>query len=77
MSLTSSGGRRVKRPLCCVPSCSSTDIKAEKHEFTWEVIYDSMGIAGVESPVTYKALSTNIYRMLNAKLDACISCGVL
>lgn len=24
--------------VCCVPSCSSVDIKAEKHDFTWEVI---------------------------------------
>ena len=37
--------------LCCVPRCSSVDIKAEKHEFTWEVICDSIGIADVESPV--------------------------
>ena len=29
---------------CCVPSCSSVDIKAEKHEFTWEVICDSVEI---------------------------------
>ena len=35
---------------CCVPSCSSVDIKAEKHEFSWEVIRDSVGIASVESP---------------------------
>ena len=26
------------------------DIKAKRHEFTWEVICDSIGIASVESP---------------------------
>ena len=29
---------------CCVPSCSSADIKAERHDFSWEVIGDSIGI---------------------------------
>ena len=27
---------------CCVPSCSSADIKAERHDFSWEVI-DAFG----------------------------------
>ena len=34
----------------CVPSCSSVDIKAEKHEFTWDMICESIGIASIESP---------------------------
>ena len=29
---------------CCVPSCSSADIKAERHDFSWEVIGESIGI---------------------------------
>ena len=27
-----------------MPSCSSADIKAERHDFSWEVIGDSIGI---------------------------------
>ena len=34
--------------VCCVPSCSSVNIKAEKHNFTWEVICDSIGIANLQ-----------------------------
>ena len=36
---------------CCVPSCSSADIKAERHDFSWEVICDSIGIASVTFPL--------------------------
>ena len=50
-------GKKVS--LCCVPSCSLVDIKAEKHEFTWEVICDSMGIARGRF-IMYKALSTDL-----------------
>ena len=35
---------------CCVPTCKSADIKAEKHEFTWEVICSTIGIATIKSP---------------------------
>ena len=34
-----------KVSVCCVPSCSSVNIKAEQHHFAWEVICDSIGIA--------------------------------
>ena len=66
--------------VCCVPSCSSVNIKAEKHNFTWEVICDSIGIACIESPGDVSLCTKHyqqIYRMLNAKSDACKSCGVL
>ena len=39
------------------------NIKAEKHNFTWEVICDSIGITRIESPrdvSLYKALSAGI-----------------
>ena len=37
-------------PRCCVPSCNSVDIKAEKHEFTWETICGSLGLGSVDHP---------------------------
>ena len=66
--------------VCCVPSCSSVNIKAEKHNFTWEVICDSLGIACIESPRDISLCTMHyqqVYRMLNAKSDACKSCGGL
>ena len=36
--------KNKKVSQCCVRSCKSADIKAEKHEFTWEVICDTIGI---------------------------------
>ena len=63
-----------------MPCCSSVHIKAEKHEFTWEVICDTIGIADIESPVDISLCSQHyqqIYWMLNAKARACESCGVL
>ena len=33
-------GKKVS--VCCVPSSSLVNIKAEKHDFTWEVICDSV-----------------------------------
>ena len=42
--------RNKKESQCCVPSCKSVDIKAEKHEFTREVICDSIGIASINLP---------------------------
>ena len=69
-----------KASMCCVPSCNSTDIKAEKHEFTWEVMCDSIGISSVESPGDISLRTKHyqqIYGMLNAKARACKSCGVL
>ena len=69
-----------KASMCCVPTCNSTDIKAEKHEFTWEVICDSIGISSVESPGDISLCTKHyqqIYRMLHAKTRACKYCGVL
>ena len=63
---------RDKGSLCCVPR-SSVDIKAEKCEFTWEVICDTVGNADVESPVDISLCTQHfqqIYRMLNAKARA-------
>ena len=65
---------------CCVPPCKSVDIKAERHEFTWEVICDSIGIASVESPGDISLCTKHyqqVYRMLNEKSNACTTCGVL
>ena len=56
------------------------DIKAERHEFTWEMICDSLGIASVESPGDISLCTKHyqqVYMMLNVKSDACITCGVL
>ena len=39
-----------KLSMCCVPCCGSVDIKAEKHNFTWEEICASIGITAVECP---------------------------
>ena len=36
------------RRVCCVPSA---DIKAEKHNFSWEVICKSISIASTSTPV--------------------------
>ena len=61
----------------CVPSCSSVSIKAEKHNFTWEVICDSIGIACIEFLGDVSLCTKHyqqIYRMLNAKPDAYKSC---
>ena len=68
-----------KVSVCCVPSCSSVNIKAEKHHFTWEVICDSTGIASLESPGNISSCTKHyqqICSMLNAKSDACKFCGV-
>ena len=48
--------------MCCVPSFSSANIKAEKHHLLiyLEVIADSIGIASLDSPGVYEALSTGI-----------------
>ena len=59
-----------------MPFCSSVNIKAEKHNFTgrWYV-----GIACIESPGDVSLCTKHyqqVYRMLNAKSDACESCGV-
>ena len=65
---------------CCVPTCKSADIKAEKHEFTWEVICSTIGIATIKSPDNLSLCTRHyqqVYRMLNAKSDACKTCGVL
>ena len=69
-------------PQCCVPSCSSVDIKAEKHEFTWEMICNSLGIGSAEHPGDISLCTKHyqqVYKVLNAtsKSDACKSCGVL
>ena len=64
-----------KESQCCVPSCKSVDIKAEKHEFTWEVICYSIGIASVNLPGNISLCTKHyqqVYRMLNAKSDACM-----
>ena len=65
---------------CCVPSCSSVDIKAEKHEFTWDMICESIGIASIESPGDISLCTKHyqqVYRMLDARACACKPCGVL
>ena len=62
-----------------MPSCSSADIKAERHDFSWEVICDSIGIASVTSPVETFLCNQHyqqVYRLLNAKSEACRTCGV-
>ena len=64
----------------CHLVAKSVDIKAEKHEFTWEVICDSIGIASVNLPDDISLCTKHyqqVYRMLNAKSDACKTCGVL
>ena len=66
--------KNKKVSQCCVPSCKSADKKAEKHEFTWEVICDTIGI-GTIKPLDDISLCTKhyqqvYYRMLNAKSDA-------
>ena len=65
-------------PQCCVPSCNSVDIKAEKHEFTWDMIRESIGIASIDSPGDI-SLCTNyyqqVYKMLDVRTHACKSCG--
>ena len=60
---------------CCVPSCKSVDIKAERL-FTC----DSIGIASIELPGDICLCTKHyqqVYRMLNEKSDACTTCGVL
>ena len=67
-------GKKVS--VCCVPSCSSVDIKAEKHDFTWEVICDSIEIASIRSPRDTSLCTKHyqqVYRTLIAKSDACKS----
>ena len=55
--------------LCCVPCCSSVDIKAEKHKFTWEVICDTIGIADVESPVDISLCHSIINRYIGCLMQ--------
>ncbi len=67
---------------CCAPSCRSVDIKAEKHDYTWEMICNSLGIGSTEHPGDISLCTKHyqqVYKILNAtnKSDACISCGVL
>ena len=67
---------------CCVPSCSSVDIKAEKHEVTWEMICNSLGIGSAEHPGDISLCTKHyqqVYKVFNAtsKSDASKSCGVL
>ena len=39
--------------VCCVPPCGSTDIEVNvhRHDFSWEDVCNSIGIASVSSPV--------------------------
>ena len=60
-------GKKVS--VCCVPSCGSVDIKAEKHDFTWEVICDSIGI---DLQVTFHCVQIIISKCIDCKI-----CGVL
>ena len=54
--------------VCCVPSCGSTDIEVNvhRHNFSWEDVCNSIGIASVFSPVdrllcsNFEALPTSI-----------------
>ena len=70
-------------PQCCVPSCSSVDIKAEKHEFTWEMICICVGIGSTDASPGDVSLCTQhyqqVYKVLHAtsRSDACKCCGVL
>ena len=69
-------------PQCCVPSCSSLDIKTEKHKFTWDIICSSMGIGSIESPGGGSLCTQHYqqeYKVINAtsRSDACKSCAVL
>ena len=64
--------------VCCVPFCTSA-IKAEKHEFTWDVICHSVGIASVSPPVDTSQCSVHysqVYRSLNVSFKACVCCEV-
>ena len=68
--------------MCCIPSCSSVDIKAERYDFTWEMICSSIGIGSAEHPGNISLCTKHyqqVYKVLNAtnKSDACKSCGVL
>ena len=66
--------------VCCVPFCTS-DSKAEKHSFSWDVICHSIGIANISSPVdTCTSLCSahyiQVYRTQH-DLASCVCCGVL
>ena len=67
--------------VCCVPPCGSTDIEVNvhRHDFSWEDVCNSIGIASVSSPVDRLLCSKHyqqVYRMLNVVSKACVCCGV-
>ena len=67
--------------VCCVPPCGSTDIEVNvhRHDFSWEDVCNSIGIASVSSSVDRLLCSKNyqqVYRMLNVVSKACVCCGV-
>ena len=68
--------RRLKsRKVCCVPSCSSTDIEVYRHDFSWGDVCNSIGIENVSSPVNHLLCSKyyqQVYRMLNVVSKACV-----
>ena len=72
--------RRLKSKIvCCVPSCSSTEIEVYRHDFSCRDVRNSIGIENVSSPVNHLLCSKHyqqVYRMLNVVSKACVCCGV-
>ena len=67
------------KQVCCVLSCSSTDIEVYRHDFSWGDVCNSIGIENVSSPVNCLLCSKHyqqVYRMLNVVSKACVCCNV-
>ena len=68
---------------CCIPCCSSVDVKASKHGFTWEEICSCIGIGSIATCTSSQLpLCTQhyqlVYRMRNVRVteEVCQICGV-
>ena len=69
---------KTKR-VCCVPFCKSA-IRAEKHNFSWEVICQCVGVASISPPADTSLCSVHysqVYRIQHVTFVACVCCGVV
>ena len=53
------------KKVCCVPSCSSTDIEVYRHDFSWGDVCNSIGIENVSSAVNHLLCSKH-YQQVSA-----------
>ena len=63
---------------CCVPACTSS-IRVENHNYSWEMICQSIGIASISPPVDTSLCKfhyNQVYRMQHTiTIETCVCCG--